>query len=220
MAAGDFTPHRAFLNQLAQQAFDFTGTTVKAALLDDAYNPDPVNDTVWTDISGNEIGDTDYAQQTLSGKAITQSGPSNTLDAASPTDNGDGTVTMPSSGHPFATGDMVLISGTTNYDGGYYVLSTTTDTFTIRVGFTSVTFGGSETVMAQRVTFDANDVDFGDSVSISARYLVLWLDTGTSGTSYLMGYVDLNDGGTGNVSSTNSDFDVSWATEGIYQIKP
>jgi len=220
MAAGAFTPYTAFLNQLAQQSFDFLGQTIQAALLDDAYTPDPVNDTVWSDISGQEIGDTDYARQTLANKTISLGGPSATLDNASPTDNGDGTVTMPATGHPFTAGDPVQITGTSNYDGGYYILSVGTDTFTIRASFTSETFGGSETVQAKYVIFDADDVDFGDSVSISARYLVLWVDTGTGSTSYLMGYVDLNDGGSSNVSSTNSDFDIQWSSSGIYQIKP
>jgi len=71
-----------------------------------------------------------------------------------------------------------------------------------------------------RTVFDADDVDFGNSVSISARYMVLALNTGTGSTSYLMGYVDLNDGGTGNVSSTNSDFDVAFSADGIYRIDP
>ena len=71
-----------------------------------------------------------------------------------------------------------------------------------------------------RTVYDADDVDFGNSVSISARYMVLALNTGTGSTSYLMGYVDLNDGGSSNVSSTNSDFDVAFSADGIYRVDP
>lgn len=71
-----------------------------------------------------------------------------------------------------------------------------------------------------RTVFDADDVDFGNAVSIAARYMVIVLNTGVASTSYLMGYVDLNDGGTGNVSSTNSDFDVAFSANGIHRIDP
>lgn len=73
---------------------------------------------------------------------------------------------------------------------------------------------------SNRTVFDAADVDFGNAVSIAARYMVLFLDTGTPATSYLFGYVDLNDGGSGNVESTNDDFDVGFNASGIYRVTP
>ena len=73
---------------------------------------------------------------------------------------------------------------------------------------------------SSNTTIDANDVDFGNAVTISARYLVLYYDTGTPTTSYLVGITDLNDGGAANVSSTADDFDISWPAGGFYTITP
>ena len=71
-----------------------------------------------------------------------------------------------------------------------------------------------------RTVFDANDVDFGNAVTITARYAVIFKDSGTPATSWLMGYIDLNDGGSTAVSSTASDFDVGFNAAGIYRIDP
>lgn len=67
---------------------------------------------------------------------------------------------------------------------------------------------------------DAADVDFGNAVTIAARYAVIYIDTGTPATSTLLFLIDLNDGGSANVSSTNSDFDVGFAGTGIYVVDP
>ena len=67
------------------------------------------------------------------------------------------------------------------------------------------------------VTLDANDVDFGNNVTISARYLVLYKDTGVASTSRLICYVDLNDGGSTEVASSNANFDIQWSANGLYQ---
>ena len=60
------------------------------------------------------------------------------------------------------------------------------------------------------VTFDSDDVSFGSSVSIEAKYAVVVRRDGASLASgdLLLGYVDLNTGG-GTVSSTNSTFSVN-----------
>ena len=68
-----------------------------------------------------------------------------------------------------------------------------------------------------RTVFDAADVSFGAAVSIAARYEMLYLD---GVTDYLMGYFDLNDGGTGNVSSINSTFSVAFDPGGILRLVP
>lgn len=69
-----------------------------------------------------------------------------------------------------------------------------------------------------RTVFDAADVDFGNAVTISARYMMLFKDSGVAGTSYLLGYIDLNSGGSANVSSVAGDFDVGFNASGIYRI--
>lgn len=66
---------------------------------------------------------------------------------------------------------------------------------------------------------DADDVDFGNSVTISARYLYLVRRAGGSlvAGDLIVGYMDLNDGGGSNVSSTNGDFDPGWnAANGLF----
>ncbi|MBT8147292.1 MAG: hypothetical protein KJN90_10600 [Gammaproteobacteria bacterium] len=59
---------------------------------------------------------------------------------------------------------------------------------------------------------DAPAMDFGNAVTISARYLYVLKRVGGTftGTDPVLGYMDLNDGGSTNVSSTNGDFDVDW----------
>ena len=85
--------------------------------------------------------------------------------------------------------------------------------------YTQQTLGGKALSVdgSGRVVFDAADVSFGNPVSISARYAMLFLD-GTA--DYLMGYFDLNDGGTGNVSSINSTFSVGFDAAGIVRLVP
>lgn len=76
--------------------------------------------------------------------------------------------------------------------------------------------GVSITQTAGTVTFDIGDVDFGNTVTITAKYLVLIQGTvaGGAGTDRLVGYVDLNSGG-GSVSSTSGNFDITINASGI-----
>lgn len=80
--------------------------------------------------------------------------------------------------------------------------------------------GMSITESSGTIKWDANQVDYGAAVTISARYIVLVesVDGTLSATDPLIGYMDLNDGGT-NVSSTNSDFKVDWnAANGLFTV--
>tara|TARA_R110000823_G_scaffold31226_5_gene89111 strand:- start:605 stop:1048 length:444 start_codon:yes stop_codon:yes gene_type:complete len=67
------------------------------------------------------------------------------------------------------------------------------------------------------VTFDANDVSYGNPVTITAKYIVLMKrTTGTKAAGDpLIGYMDLETGG-GSVSSTNAPFQLAWNASGIY----
>jgi len=80
---------------------------------------------------------------------------------------------------------------------------------------------GSKTIAlaSNKVRFDCADIDFGNAVTITAKYLVLFLDTGTPSTSTLLWYVDLNTGG-GSASSTGADFDIAINASGIYEVTP
>lgn len=75
------------------------------------------------------------------------------------------------------------------------------------------------TIVANKIRFDCADLDFGNAVSISARYLVIYKDTTVPATSNLLFIQDLNTGG-GNLSSTASDFDIAISVSGIYEITP
>jgi hypothetical protein len=75
------------------------------------------------------------------------------------------------------------------------------------------------TESAGTVKFDADDVTYGTTVSIAARYIVLVRQAGASlaGTDRLIGYMDLDDTGY-NVRSTNSNFIVRWNANGLFQL--
>lgn len=147
MAVGTFTwTHQGLLNK-ENGSIDFLTDTIVGVLVDNAHTPSQANDDVYSDISGNECADGDYAPVVLSGKAITESG---------------GVVKM-----------------------------------------------------------DANQIDYGSTVTIGARYVYLARRAGGSlvAGDLILGYMDLNDGGSANVDSTNSDFKVDFhATNGIHLV--
>lgn len=70
------------------------------------------------------------------------------------------------------------------------------------------------------IMVDASQMDFGDAVTIGARYLYLVRRaTGSLQVSDLiLGYMDLNDGGAANVDSVSSDFKVDPHANGLYRI--
>ena len=78
------------------------------------------------------------------------------------------------------------------------------------------TTGGAEattktaTESTKVTTFDADDVTWTSS-TITARYSILYLSTGTAGTSYLIGYADFG----ADKSSSSGDFTVKWDASGI-----
>ena len=83
------------------------------------------------------------------------------------------------------------------------------------------TAGGSE-ITGKTVTqddtdnegvFDGDDVNWSTS-TITARYAVIYKDSGTPSTSPLLAYVDFG----ADKSSLNENFIVSWATVGILNL--
>lgn len=72
-------------------------------------------------------------------------------------------------------------------------------------------------IVSGKLRFDCANLDFGNSVTITAKYLVIYKDTGTPATSPLLFIVDLNTAG-GSASSVSSDFDLAIAATGIYEI--
>ena len=77
----------------------------------------------------------------------------------------------------------------------------------VTLGSTTVTFDtGSNTVR-----LDAADAAWTFSGSKTMRYAVIWKDTGVSGTSPLMGYVDF-----GADETSSGTFTIQWdATDGV-----
>jgi len=143
MATGTFTFYNSGkLNSLNGQ-IDADTDTLVMILLAGTYTPDVAAHTTYSDVSGDEITDADYAPQTISNAAFSES--------------------------------------------------------------------------AGVVTFDSDDVSFGTSVSITAKYAAVVKRASTSLASgdLLLGYVNLDTGG-GSVSSTNDDFKVN-APNGYYE---
>lgn len=62
-------------------------------------------------------------------------------------------------------------------------------------------------------TFDAADVTWSTS-TITARYAVIYRDTGTAATSPLIGYVNFD----ADVVSSGGDFTIQWNASGIFTI--
>lgn len=76
--------------------------------------------------------------------------------------------------------------------------------------------GESVTESGGTVTIDADNITFGASVTITAKYIVILRGTvgGAAGTDRIVGYADLNDGG-GSVTSTSSAFNVNVNASGL-----
>ena len=75
-----------------------------------------------------------------------------------------------------------------------------------------------------KVRFDGADISFGTvsaTVTITAKYLVLFVDTGVPETSTLLWYSDLNTSDPANsVSTVGSEFIISINASGIYELTP
>lgn len=144
MAVGTFTlTNDGKLNWLNGSIDPDTDTLVGVLVLT-AHTPSLENDNLYSDISGNECVDGDYAPVPLTGVALSRTG---------------GTVKL-----------------------------------------------------------DANVVSYGTSVTIGARYIYVVRRAGGSLVpgDLILGYMDLNDGGSVDVESVNSTFSVDWdAADGM-----
>lgn len=85
------------------------------------------------------------------------------------------------------------------------------------------TLGGKSLVLNGdgNTSFRANNISFGNSVSIAARYAVFYDDTPSGDANkWLLGYIDLNEGGLDNIQSLNQVFELEIASTGFYIIRP
>ena len=67
--------------------------------------------------------------------------------------------------------------------------------------------------------FDCGDLDFGNSVTISAKWAVIFRQVGADTVNEVEFVCDLNQGG-GMLSSTAANFDVAISAYGLHQILP
>jgi len=72
------------------------------------------------------------------------------LDNAAAVDKGSGLVGIPITNNKFSALDTTTISGTTNYDGTYSIVSKTTNEIVIAHAYVSETFAGTETASWSR----------------------------------------------------------------------
>jgi hypothetical protein len=93
--------------------------------------------------------------------------PDTNPDAAAAVNKGGGLVGIPITGHGFSDGQIVVLSGTSNYDGTYAIDSTSsTNEIVIDATYAAETFTGSEDVLmnwaffvcASEVSFSALDI--------------------------------------------------------------
>jgi hypothetical protein len=75
---------------------------------------------------------------------------SNTINNAAAVDKGGGLVGIPITAHTFAPNDVTTITGTTNYDGTYTIVSETTNEIVITATYVSEIFAGTETASWSR----------------------------------------------------------------------
>jgi len=81
---------------------------------------------------------------------------------------------------------------------------------------------GGATLASKTITYDAGTniikLDAADtswtSSTITARYAVIYVDTGVASTSPLLGYVDFG----GDESSSAGTFLIQWSADGIFKI--
>ncbi|MHB8124639.1 MAG: hypothetical protein ACYDEJ_03180 [Desulfitobacteriaceae bacterium] len=73
----------------------------------------------------------------------------------------------------------------------------------------AITYTGATNV----IMLNADDVVWANS-TITARYAVIYDDTGTAGTSVLLGYVDFG----ADQASSNGNFTITWDAGGLFTI--
>lgn len=87
-------------------------------------------------------------------------------------------------------------------------------------GYARVSLANSTvSVIANESVHNFDNISFGSNVTIAARYIVIFVNTGNDATSRLVYICDLNTGG-GNLSSSNGAFDINTNANGAHKIVP
>lgn len=237
MAAGNFIPYdKSFINRVLQQQLPYLLTTVKMALLDNAHTPAPTTDQVWADVSGDEIADGDYSQQTLTSQTITQDGSNRTVFDAADVDFGDAVTISARYAVVYCDAAQFSIRDSRwNWEASgsgtneYYLQRSSADPNLPEPS--DVLENDSSMTPGTAGSLAAGEWDYGDNDSLGYSTIYVRLaddaDPDSKAVGYveaeeqwLLGYIDLNDGGSANVSSTSSDFDIAFAAAGMHRVDP
>jgi hypothetical protein len=117
-----------------------------AVIIQGTVNYD-ATETLHATTSANELVITAaYVEEVFGGAAIN--------DGESAVDKGGGLVGIPITAHPFSAGDVVTISGTTNYDGAETIVSETANEIVITATYEIEEFSGTDVVY---ITADAGE---------------------------------------------------------------
>jgi len=109
---------------------------------------------------------------------------SDTLDAAAAVDKGGGEVGLPITGHAFLAEQVVVIAGTTNYNGAYAINSKTANEIVITATYVAEVFAGTETVVFGRqpivkADFLALEEAIAGQPSVRMQPPLVYVDAGT-----------------------------------------
>lgn len=80
MSAGNFTLYDSAKLLLLNGGLNMSSDTITAALLTDSYTPSGTHDT-WSDVSADEVTDSDYAEKALASESVTGSSGTVTVDS-------------------------------------------------------------------------------------------------------------------------------------------
>lgn len=237
MAAGNFIPYESFPYRMALGQFRYLRDTLEMALLDNAHTPAPTTDQVWADVSSDECADGDYAAQELAGKTITQDGSTRTVFDCNDVDFGDAVsiaarlAVVKSTDSQFGVRDATWVWTASGSGTAEYYLQRVGGTDPDLPAPIDVLENGSSMTPGTAGSLSAGEWDYGDNDTLGYSTIYVRLSDGANPNSkavdfveavmeWLMGYIDLNNGGSANVSSTASDFDIGIAAAGLYRMDP
>lgn len=192
------------LKKLQEAAFNLTSDTIKCGLLVPGHIIDKNAHDFWDDVQADEITGTGYTAggATLGSKSITITAANSWgTSRANSTAYVVGDVVKPASGNGHLY--RCIVAGTS---GGSVPTWPTVSRQTVTDG--SVTWAEIGTYA---VCFICADISW-TTATLSAGFAVVYKDTGTAGTSPLLGYWDLG----GTIASTNGTFLIDVGANGVY----
>ncbi len=132
------------------------GTSEDVLISDNAFKPEATESVIRIDptfsVNGGIVTGVSFVD--LEGGEFFETGLTGSITAFA--DAGGGFTTVTSATHGLSNGDTLLISGTTNYDGGFAVSASTTNTFAIEIAFVADDATGSFDSGSK----DQNDLDW------------------------------------------------------------